>query len=35
MYFIVDYKSPEETKKMVVEEYQKASAVAKKLDLGK
>ena len=35
MGFIVDYKSPAETKKIVAEEYEKASAIAKKLGLGK
>ncbi len=35
MKFMVDYKSPADTKKLVAEEYEKASAIAKKLGMSK
>jgi len=35
MHFVVDYKSPAEMKKLVAEEYETVSAMAKKLGLGK
>jgi tripartite-type tricarboxylate transporter receptor subunit TctC len=35
MHFAVDYKSPAEMRKLVTEEYETVSAIAKKLGLGK